>query len=269
MHKAVLLAAGRGTRMRRCDPSARLDRAQMEMADRGLKGLIPFHGHPYLSYVLSALADAGFSEVCLVVGPGADAVRSAYEGIETHRSRISFAVQQEPLGSANALLSAERFAGEDPFLVLNADNYYPDPVLERMRAISESGLAGFRRETLVAEGNIPPERVAAYALVTTDPDGYLARIVEKPVADDLARLEGGGWVSMTCWRFGPAIFEACRSIDRSVRGEYEIPDAVMYAVESLGERFRVVPAHEPVLDLSRRADVEGVGGALRGIKVRL
>jgi dTDP-glucose pyrophosphorylase len=269
MSKAVILAAGRGTRMRREQPGVQLDEAQRRMAERGLKGLIPFHGHAYLSYVVSALADAGVREVCLVVGPEPNAIRDYYQEMETERVRIEFAVQEEPLGSAHALLSAEPFAAGDPFLVLNSDNYYPAPVLASLRQLDGSGMAGFRRDALVSEGNIPADRVAAYALVTTDEQGFLSEIVEKPDPDEVRRLEGRSWISMTCWRFGPSIFEACRSIDPSARGEYEIPDAVIYAAQSLGERFRVVPVDEPVLDLSHRKDVASVAAWLQGRTVRL
>ena len=128
-------------------------------------------------------------------------------------------------------------------------------------------MAGFRRETLTGSGNIPPERVAAYALVSTDADGFIDEIVEKPGPADIARLEGHAWISMTLWRFLPSIFDAARRVPRSARGEYELPEAVAMLVRE-GERFRVVPVNEPVLDLSSRADVESVAMHLRGIEVR-
>jgi dTDP-glucose pyrophosphorylase len=266
--RAVVLAAGRGTRMRAESAGARLDEAQRSAAERGLKGLIPFHGHPYLSYVLSALADGGVTEACLVVGPGDDPIRAAYEVRETQRLRLSFAVQERPEGTARALLAAEDYARGDPFLLINSDNYYPPPAVAAVAGLSGSGMAGFRRETLVERGSIPAERIAAYALVSTDREGYIDEIVEKPGPADVARLEGHAWISMTCWRFGPSVFDAARRVGRSARGEYELPDAVADLVRA-GERFRVVPVDEPVLDLSSRADVAPVERHLRGVEVRL
>jgi dTDP-glucose pyrophosphorylase len=268
MTRAVVLAAGRGTRMRAELPGARLDEAQRRAAEDGWKGLIPFHGEPYLSYVVSALADAGVGETCFVIGPGANPIREHYENARTERLRIRFAVQERPLGTADALLAAEEFTRGEPFLLINSDNYYPAPVLTAVAALDGSGMAGFRREALVSRGNIPPERLAAYAVVSTDRDGFIDEIVEKPDAADLARLAGHGWISMTCWRFRSSIFEASRRVERSRRGEFELPDAVADLVRA-GERFRVVPVDEPVLDLSSRADVASVEEHLRGIQVHL
>src|SRR5690606_7544765 len=235
--------AGRGTRMRRPAPAVPLDDAQRRMADRGLKPLVPFHGHAYIDFVLSALADGGCREVCIVVPRGDDAIRARYAAIGTRRIRISFATQDEPLGSAHALLAAEAFIGDDGFLVINADNVYPPGAVAALLDVRGSALAGFRRDALVA-GGIPAERIAAYALVRADADGCLAEIVEKPGPEELRRLGGDALVSMTLWRFTPAILDACRGIAPSARGEYELPDAVTYATRVLGERFRIVRSEE-------------------------
>ena len=74
---------------------------------------------------------------------------------------------------------------------------------------------------------------------------------------------------MNCWGFGPAIFEACRAIAPSPRGEVEIPDAVQYSIDRLGERYEVVRCKAPVLDLSSRADVAPVAALLAGKEVCL
>ncbi|MBW3629653.1 MAG: NTP transferase domain-containing protein, partial [Gemmatimonadetes bacterium] len=100
MGRAVVLAAGRGTRMRAESPGSHLDEAQRSAAEKGLKGMIPFHGQPYLSYVLSALADAGVTEVCLIVAPDPDPIREHYAALHTDRLGIRFAVQPSPRGTA-------------------------------------------------------------------------------------------------------------------------------------------------------------------------
>ena len=63
-----MLARGLGTRMRREDPAAPLGVDQESAAGTGIKGMIPV-GRPFLDYVLSSLADAGYGDICLVIGP--------------------------------------------------------------------------------------------------------------------------------------------------------------------------------------------------------
>lgn len=268
LEKAVVLAAGRGTRMRAPAPAVRLEDAQQRMADLGLKPLLPFHGHAYIEYVLSAIADAGFREACLVVGPGEDPIREHLDSLPTSRLRLRFATQPEPRGGADALVRAEVFAAGEPVAVLNADNHYPVAALERLRALEGPGLVAFRREALVARSNIPEERIGSFALLMVDENGFLERIVEKPGPEEVARLGADPLVSMTCWRFGPAIFDACRDVAPSPRGELELPNAVTLSM-GRGARFRVAVSEDPVLDLGTRADVPTVEAALRGVGVEL
>jgi glucose-1-phosphate thymidylyltransferase len=266
--KAVVLAAGRGSRMRREDAGAVLGPAQTAAADLGLKALVPVGGRAFLDYVLSSLADAGLSEVCLVVGPASRAIRDRYEASPPGRVRLQFAVQEEPRGTADALLAAEGFAGAEEFLALNSDNLYPPSAFRRLLALDGPGLPVFERETLLSRSNFPRERVGRYAVLVVGADGYLQRIVEKPDAAVLEAAGGEVLLSMNLWRFPPAIFEACRRVPLSARGEYELPQAVDYGIASLGLRLRTVRCDEGVLDLSARGDVAAVEERLRGVTVR-
>jgi glucose-1-phosphate thymidylyltransferase len=264
IRKAAVLARGLGTRMRRPDETAGLDPVQEAAAASGIKAMISF-GRPFLDYVLSALADAGIAEVCLVIGPEHAAVREHYAvTAPPRRIRVAFAVQPEPRGTADAVLAAEQFAGRDDFLVINSDNLYPVSALAGLAALSEPGAALFERDALIAGGNIPAERIAAFAVCEVGPDGYLEAIREKPDAGTLARLGPEAPVSMNCWRFSTAIFAACRSVPLSPRGELELPMAVHAAIAQ-GVRFKVVRCREGVLDLSRRGDIGAVAGRLRGV----
>lgn len=266
--KAVILAAGLGTRMRRCDGATNLSAAQEAAAQDGLKAMIPID-RPFLDYVLSGLADVGYREICLVIGPAHTQICDYYTHATRQRLRISFALQSQPLGTADALVAAADFAGEDPFIVINSDNDYPASALAALRDVSSSATIGFVRDALIRHGNIAPDRVAGFAIMDQDPDRCLRRIVEKPDPETIARVAGPVLVSMNCWRFGTAIFHACRMIDKSPRGEYEIPDAVMYSVRHLDCHYHVIPCREAVLDLSCRKDVESVTQVLRGVEVRL
>lgn len=255
--------------MRQANARATLDSDQSAAADSGTKAMIPV-GRPFLDYVLSALADAGFTEICLVIGPEHNALRSHYsKSPRPTRLRIGFAIQEKPLGTADAVLAAERFAGGDHFAVLNSDNYYPPSALKTLLHMGGAGLPVFKRSTLVALGNIPEERVRAFAIAAVSRDGFLKHIIEKPDEATLAAQGGDAWISMNCWRFSPAIFQACRESEISPRGELELPRAVEYAMVTLGQRFRAVPCKEGVLDLSTRADIEPVTLRLKGIEVLL
>ncbi len=265
--KAIVLARGKGTRMRESSGPSSADAAQARVAETGVKGMIPFR-RPFLDYVLSALADAGCTDICLVIAPGPNAIRDHYQANPPERVTVSFAVQQEARGTADALLSARTFAGNDPFLALNSDNYYPVDVLRALVALDGPGLPAFRRSSLIALSNIDPDRVRSFAMLTIDDDGVLVDIIEKPDPETFATFGDDVRVSMNVWRFGPSIFEACERIEPSARGELELPNAVRYAIREMGERLVAVPFDAGVLDLSRREDIAEVERRLADVDPR-
>jgi len=263
--RALVLARGLGTRMRAHDPGVALTAEQQRAADAGLKAMIPVNGRPFLDFLLSALADAGIRDVALVVAPDHEALRRRYREIAPpSRVTLSFVVQEQPLGTADAVRSAEPWTRDEPFLAMNADNLYPVDALRTLASLDEPGLPAFDRDDLVRTSNIPEERIRSFALIDVDSEGYLRGIVEKPGSQP---RRDSGLVSMNCWRFDARIFEACRDVPRSARGEQEIPEAVGLAV-SRGIRFRTFPARGPVLDLSRRADTTEVARRLAGVVPR-
>lgn len=267
--KAVILARGLGTRMRQADERTKLTAEQERLAAEGVKAMMPV-GRPFLDYVLSALADGGIREVCIVVGRDENVIRRRYHHeLTLMRLRIAFAIQEAPTGTADAVLAAQEFSGGESFLVLNADNYYSSNAYRRLAALNDNGLVGFDRRALVQQGNIDPERIKQYALLRVSADGVLEDLVEKPDEAAFAAFGEHALVSMNLWSFTPAIFEACRRIPRSSRGEFELPEAVRLAVRELGMRFHVVPLAEGVLDLATRADVVTVAERLRGVSVHL
>ncbi len=263
--KAVILARGLGKRMREDDGSAPIDAAQAAAADSGVKAMVPV-GRPFLDYVLSALADAGFTRACLVIGPEHGSVRDYYT-LKQRPSRIaiSFATQLEPLGTANAVLAAEDFVGPDEFVVLNSDNYYPVDVLQAVQRLGQPGTVLFEAASLITHSNIPEDRIRAFASCVVDAAGFLTDIVEKPAVEhfDAAKL-----VSMNCWRFGPDIFAACRDVALSQRGEYELPLAVKLAIQR-GMKLKAPISQSGVLDLSRRSDIAAVTERLKNVQVVL
>lgn len=270
--RAVVLARGLGSRMHASDPGADLTPEQARAADAGLKAMMPVNGRPFLDYVLSGLADAGVRDVALIVAPDHQVLRHYYT-IEAPPSRLAlgFVVQQDAIGTANAILAAEEWIQGQPFLTVNADNLYPGRALMDLAGLDEPGLPAFEPGDLVRSGNIPPDRIKAFARVEIDEDGFLSGIVEKPGPDTyaggVAMRKGEGLISMNCWRFDARIFPACRDVARSARGEFELPEAVALAVRR-GVRFKVLRASGEVLDLSTRADAAEVARRVRAVTAR-
>jgi glucose-1-phosphate thymidylyltransferase len=255
--------------MRRAEAGVTLDPAQASAADQGVKAMMPV-GRPLLDYILSGLAEAGITKVCLVIGPEHTAIQEYYRS-EARPTRLSltFAVQQEPRGTADAVLAAEEFAGGEPVLVQNGDNYYPIGALAALAALPRAGLVGFRQSSLVADGGIPPERVMAFALIAADQGGHLTRIIEKPTPEEASTFGPDPLVSMNAWLLPPTIYAACRAVRPSPRGELELQNAVRLAMDQHGEQFRVVESSEAVLDLSTRADIPRMAARLAGVEVQL
>ena len=259
------MARGLGSRMK-ADADASLTPDQAAAAASGAKAMMPLGGRPFLDHSLSRLADAGLTEICLVIGPEHKAVRDYYDALDLERIEIFYTIQEEPRGTADAVASAEWFAGEDRVVVINGDNLYPTGALAALAAAEGSATIGYSVAGLVANSNIPADRIAAFAVLDAD-EGGLVDIVEKPTAEQLAALPGAS-VSMNCWVFTPAVFDACRLIEPSARGELELTDAVRTMV-ARGERIEVIGSDAGVLDLSSRGDVASVAALLDGAEVWL
>jgi glucose-1-phosphate thymidylyltransferase len=152
---------------------------------------------------------------------------------------------------------------------MNADNYYPVAAYRALRDLREPGLIAFDREALIADGHIPPERILKFALLDIGEDGYLRRIFEKPDEATARAMAEVRAVSMNVWCFDSGIFDPCRTVASSPRGEVELPYAVQHAIDAYGCRFRAVPMAAPVLDLSSRGDIAGVAERLSSVEVRL
>lgn len=248
---------------------AALTATQAAAAAAGAKGMMPIGSgltRPFLDYVLSALADAGCTSVCFIVAPDHAAIRDYYDGRgRPSRLTIEYAVQPIADGTARAVMCAEGYAGRDPFLVLNSDNLYPAPVLRSLVELREPGLPAYERDSLIRDSGFPADRVMGFAAIEVDRDGYLIRIVEKPGREYYDAAGPRALISMNVWRFDQRIFQACRDVPLSSRGEYELPEAVGLAV-SRGIKFATFPASGAVLDLSRRSDVALVSDRLRGVE---
>lgn len=265
--KAVVLARGLGTRMQKEREGVELDDESDRIARQGLKTLIPVRGRPFLDFIIASLLTAGLRDICLVVAPDCETLKDYAEQVSSASdATVTWAVQEEALGTADAVLAAESFAGDDSFVLCNSDNLYPREALSMLAKATERGccVAAFNRDSLVTQGNIARDRVRDMAVVVADDNGNLVKIIEKPPEPEEYARDGQVWVNMNLYRFSPDIFDACRTIDFDPRrGELELTSAVQLLCERGNVPFRVAFSDEGVLDMTSREDVPAVREALQ------
>jgi len=168
---------------------------------------------PVLFYGIEAMAAAGIEEVGIIIAPETgDEIRAAAGDGSRFGLAISYIEQDEPLGLAHAVLTAEKFLGDAPFVMYLGDNL--------LRAGITELVAKFREEAPDTQILLTPVPDPEHYGVAELTDGRVSRLVEKPSepATDLA-LVG-------VYMFTSSIFDAARSIEPSDRGELEITDAI-------------------------------------------
>ncbi len=210
--KGLILSGGRGTRLR-------------PITHTSAKQLVPVANKPVLFYGIEAMAEAGIEEVAIIIAPetGAEIEAAAGDG-SRFGVRLTYVVQDEPAGLAHAVLTAQPFLGESPFVMYLGDNLLQGGIAELVNAFDES-----RPDALILLTPVPdPEHygVAELAEGGSDEVGPVVRLVEKPArpVSDLA-LVG-------VYMFTAAIHEAARSIEPSPRGELEITDAIQALIDA-------------------------------------
>lgn len=206
--QAVVPAAGGGTRLRPLT------------ADRP-KGLVEIAGKPLLTHCFETLVDLGVRELVVVVGYRGAQIRERY-GEAFDGVPITYVRQAEQHGLAHAIQQTEPHV-DGPFVELHGDSI----LRANAREIVER-----RRETdadaVVLVEEVSPEEARGLGVCVTDDDGQLQEIVEKP-DDPPSTL-----VQTSLFAFSPRIFDACRAIEPSDRGELELADAITHLLESGG-----------------------------------
>jgi len=163
--KAVVLAAGQGTRMR-------------PLSESVPKPMLPVADRPLAAHTVDAAVDAGADEIVLVIGYEGETVRN-YFGAEHRGVPVSYAVQEEQAGTADAV-NAARDHIEGPFAVLNGDNLYDQAAIDRLFDACPAVCA------------IEVDEPSNYGVLSTDgEDGLITEIVEKP-ADPPTNLANAG-----------------------------------------------------------------------------
>jgi glucose-1-phosphate thymidylyltransferase len=212
--KGLILSGGKGTRLR-------------PITHTSAKQLVPVANKPVLFYGIEAMAEAGIREVGIIIAPetGPEIEAAAGDG-SRFGVEITYVVQDEPAGLAHAVLTAEPFLGESPFVMYLGDNLLQGGISDLVAAFREHG-----PEALILLTPVPdPENFGVAELApaeSSDPatPGRVVRLVEKPAepATDLA-LVG-------VYMFTAKIHDAARAIEPSARGELEITDAIQHLVD--------------------------------------
>jgi len=268
INTAVILAAGRGSRMRKGGEGRKsFSSATQNLVEKGLKGLIPVAGRPFLDYTVERLVAVGIDNLCMVVSPDALEMREYGRSVSAgYNIRVSYGVQHQPRGTADAVLACEKIIGQTDFLLCNSDNLYPQDTIRELAGLPAGAcaVAGFDRDVLLEKGNFSSERIKSFAALRINDTSDLAGIIEKPESTGEYICNGRLWVNMNLFRFTPEIFDSCRSINlHPERGELELPEAVSHMIEKTGKRFRIVFSEGPVLDMTGRDDIISIRKSLK------
>jgi glucose-1-phosphate thymidylyltransferase len=209
--KGLILSGGKGTRLR-------------PITHTSAKQLVPVANKPVLFYGIEAMAQAGIEEVGIIIAPetGPEIEAAAGDGT-AFGVQITYIIQDEPLGLAHAVLTAEPFLGSDAFVMYLGDNLLQGGISDLVGAFREHA-----PDALILLTPVPdPENygVAELAQAASGDVGHVVRLVEKPArpATDLA-LVG-------VYMFTAGIHDAARAIQPSARGELEITDAIQHLVD--------------------------------------
>jgi glucose-1-phosphate thymidylyltransferase len=210
--KGLILSGGKGTRLR-------------PITHTSAKQLVPVANKPVLFYGIQAMAEAGIKEVGIIIAPETgDEIRAAAGDGSQFGLKLTYIVQDEPAGLAHAVLTAEPFLGESPFVMYLGDNLLQGGIRDLVSAFQ----AG-EPDALILLTRVPdPEHYGVAELE----NGAVTRLVEKPSQPktDLA-LVG-------VYMFTAGIHSAARAIQPSGRGELEITDAIQHLVD---QGLRVEP----------------------------
>jgi UDP-N-acetylglucosamine diphosphorylase / glucose-1-phosphate thymidylyltransferase / UDP-N-acetylgalactosamine diphosphorylase / glucosamine-1-phosphate N-acetyltransferase / galactosamine-1-phosphate N-acetyltransferase len=213
--KAVILAAGKGTRMR-------------DLTREIPKPMLKVQGRPILEHILRGLQGVGIGEVCIVTGWHAEVVEDYFGDGSAFGCRVTYARQVVQDGTGKAPEIARASVGADDFLLTYGDILVrPETyrsMVERYQSGSFSGLLTVTQGQDVRKGG----------LNFFDEAFCLKRLVEKPSDAQLEQLERDGWLrpgvpvyyNAGIYIFKPSLFEFTARLEKSPRGEYELTDAI-------------------------------------------
>jgi len=205
--KAVVLAAGEGVRL------------QPITATRP-KHLIQVGGKPIIEYCLDALKASVITEVIVVTHYMGDAIRECFGDGAGMGLKIAYVEQAEMLGTGNAVSVVEPYVEGDFILVYGDLLLAPEAVADVVRLYEAEKPAAVMAV-------VPVENPESYGVVELENEKMVKRIIEKPTAGESpSNLANAG-----LYVFSEEIFGAIKQTKASIRGEWELTDALSLLIE--------------------------------------
>jgi dTDP-glucose pyrophosphorylase len=211
--KGVILAAGRGTRMR-------------ELTEEVPKPMIQVRGKPLLAHIIEGLATAGINEVLIIVGYRREAIQNHFRDGSSFGLRIDYVEQVVQDGTGKVLELAREFCAADPFVLSYGDILVDSSCYRELVCLAGAEMAlTVRYATDVSKGG------AVYLNEAFE----VVDLREKQSATEAAT----NWYNAGIYVFRASIFPFIRNLQRSARGEYELTDAVRALVQA-GHIFKAL-----------------------------
>lgn len=213
--KAVILAAGKGTRMR-------------ELTQEVPKPMLKVQGRPILEHIVEGVKSAGITEIFIVTGWKAEVVESHFGDGSRLGVSIHYGRQLVQDGTGKAPEIAKEFIQSDDFLLTYGDILVkPETYAAMRKRFGEGGFAGL----LTVTGS---QDVTKGGLIFFDEQLRVRGLVEKPNHEQIARLTKDGWIKpgQPVWYnagiyiFKPVLYDFTAKLEKSPRGEYELTDAL-------------------------------------------
>lgn len=205
--QAVVLAAGRGTRLR-------------PVTEGRSKAMVPVVGTPLVELALAPLVESGVRDVVMVVGPNDDEIREHFSKRSQLDVSIQWVIQKDRLGMAHALLQAAPTL-HGAFILTACDS------LVGTRHVRDLLDAARDADSVLSLLDVEPQMVSRSAAVELD-GTVVRRIVEKPPLEEAPSHT----VSLPHYVFSPLLLPLLAEVSKSSRGEFELQEAIQRHIDA-------------------------------------